>query len=103
MEETIEKLKIKNEVLMEMLREVQAKPGSRIELVEQQITSEILVSKFDFVLSERSNGKFEFKRNDLSFLPDSNKWFYEGSRIVGFQTVSELENFLKCTQKIPLI
>lgn len=99
MEETIEKLKIKNEVLMEMLREAQTRPGSRIEVVEQQITPEILVSKLGFTLI----GCVELNKGELSFIIDKRTWFYEGSRIVGFQTVSELESFLKCAQRIPLI
>lgn len=104
MEETIEKLKIKNEVLMEMLREVQAKIGTQFMVIDpgkqmQQITPEILVSKFGFTLVD----SVELKRGFLSFLVERKTWFYEGCRIVGFETVDELEIFLKCAQILPLI
>lgn len=105
-EETIEKLKIKNEVLMEMLREAQLKPGSRIELIDpggQELTCETLLCKFDFDWRNRQSPSAELVKDGLVFLPSTRSWFYLGSRIAGFETVRELETFFKCTQKIPLI
>lgn len=104
MENEIEKLRMKNEILMEMIRELKSPAQAVSSKLGDPITAEVLIREFGFKCKlHHPLVAQEVQKGELTFLTSSRTWFLKGCKIVGFSTIQELESYLRCTEVIPLI